>query len=126
MKACLPSNQCTVPENTKLLQEIEKFFEYFWFFIGILLPSDHGSIMIIIKVKYYGGLLSFGIRPLIGLLYINTPCLISTEAMGVKSICNKARYTLTLVSKHFFIACFLNSLHTSVTCHSWVYDDDMV
>ena len=39
MKACLPSNQCTVPENTKLLQEykeaitteqceeIQKFYE---------------------------------------------------------------------------------------------------
>ena len=23
MKACLPSNQCTVPENTKLLQDIK-------------------------------------------------------------------------------------------------------
>ena len=23
MKACLPSNQCTVPENTKLLQEYQ-------------------------------------------------------------------------------------------------------
>ena len=27
MKACLPSNQCTVPENTKLLQDQVEYYE---------------------------------------------------------------------------------------------------
>ena len=27
MKACLPSNQCTVPENTRLLQDISNMFD---------------------------------------------------------------------------------------------------
>ena len=27
MKACLPSNQCTVPENTKLLQEVKDYLK---------------------------------------------------------------------------------------------------
>ena len=36
MKACLPSNQCTVPENTKLLQDTLAYLHYTWFGVWLL------------------------------------------------------------------------------------------
>ena len=48
MKACLPSNQCTVPENTKLLQDniyvcIVILFDYVFYIVIFLKKSLAGG-----------------------------------------------------------------------------------
>ena len=57
MKACLPSNQCTVPENTKLLQNVQmvnflflrKLKDYFLLIIGIRQNEKPKTTCIIYK-----------------------------------------------------------------------------
>ena len=67
-----------------------------------------------------GALFILGNKPLIGPLKSIVAWLSIPGPISVDCICNKARFRSWLVSKHFFIVCFITFIHDSTCPLLWL------